>query len=80
MRERAISKNSISKNSISENLGSHYLKVNKPIQLAGQEFQGSFCKVQLCPDLVPHGCYSQFIGAILVGTAKFMAGIPEIFD
>ena len=61
---------------ILETFGSHYLKVNKPIQLACWEFQGSFCRVQLCEDLVSHGWHMLSIGPIVVGTSRFMAGNP----
>ena len=64
------------KTTILENLGSRYLKVNKSLQLQGQEFQGSFCRVQLCEDLVSHGWHMPSIGPIVVGTSRSMAGNP----
>ena len=60
---------------ILETLGSHYLKVNKSIQLQSQEFQGFFegsnsvkiwCHIVGIPSL----------GPTVVGVSTFMAGNP----
>ena len=63
------------KNSILGKLGSHYLKFNKPIV----RVSGVPEVLWQVPTLCRFGAtirHSQFIGTILVGTSKFMAGSP----